>query len=67
MNEEMEDFVQRCLYLQKKIDFMSHSEESPRVWISVLVEMIKNITKDQENSKACIEQIIDVLRFDFEE
>jgi hypothetical protein len=67
MNEEIDNYVERCLYLQKSIGTMSLWEDSPRVWAAVMIEIVKNICRNGDDPKRCLEQFIDALKKSFED
>ena len=59
---DVEDFVRRCALLKTQLLNMTSTEESCRVWTSVMCEFLRAMAKSQENPNGALEQIIAVLR-----
>lgn len=60
MNEEelKEEFVKQCVRLQNSLLIIFVTEEpSPRVWMSVMCEFMKNIILTQNNPSECFAQL----------
>ena len=58
---EKQDFLNRCNRLQKILNKYSDYEESPRVWASVIIELLKKITDAEPNPEGCRRQIVEAL------
>jgi hypothetical protein len=63
MLEDIEklDFARRCKRLQKILSDYSDYEESPRVWASVIIELLKKITDAEPDPESCRHQIVETL------
>ena len=64
MNDEEQvklDFAHRCMGLFDTLHELMQHEPSPRVWICVLVDMIKKISEEAQNPEAAKKQVIDML------
>ena len=64
MNKEDEilDFVQRCVSLKQEFDKAKLIEPSGRVWTSVMAYMIREICDSQEKPKEALDQVIKCIR-----
>lgn len=60
--EEKEDFVQRCKMLGVMLSRLERMESSPRVWISVMVEIIKGIILQEKEPESALKQVIECLQ-----
>ncbi len=69
MNEEdiKTDFVNRCIILGEWLRYKKSVETSPRVWVSVMIELLKEICNEQEDSEGAMKQIIFTLEHDYGE
>jgi hypothetical protein len=63
MLEDIEkyDFARRCKRLERILSDYSDFEESPRVWASVIIELLKKITDAEPDPDACRNQIVETL------
>jgi hypothetical protein len=63
-NSEKKIFVERCITLRSMIDILDNFEQSPRVWIAVMIEKIKNISSQEEDYISSINQVCEVLKME---
>jgi hypothetical protein len=63
MQEEIKrlEFSDRCLRLERQFNMLAGFEESPRVWASVMIELLKKITDAEPDAEGCRKQIIERL------
>ena len=62
MIDERQEFAFRCFFLQNKLQLLALAEPSPRVWVSVLTTILKDVTSKESDPKGCMDQIIMVLQ-----
>lgn len=62
-----DDFVFRCINLNKWLNTLKRCETSDRVWISVMSEMITEIIIKQDDPRACFNQFLEMTKSTLEE
>lgn len=59
--DERINFAIRCKTLETLLENLFDIEESPRVWASVIIEILKKITDTEPDAEGCRKQIIERL------
>lgn len=64
-DEVIKDYQERCESLHGRLTMCMMFEDSSRVWVAVLTNIIATLSKQEENPEGCIEQAINALRINF--
>jgi hypothetical protein len=62
LEAEKNEFAWRCMRLTKQLVMAVEIEESSRVWVSVLTQMIRSLARKEDNYDECIDAAVQILK-----